>query len=261
MFQTTHYTIDSPRIPESFDNFRIAHLSDLHGALHGKGNRELIRQIVREKPDIVVMTGDMADESRHAVSRTRNLCLRLNKHFPVYYLLGNHEQTLPKDTLSALLQELKQAGIVVLENRWCELQKHGETIRLYGLVTPMVYYKDPLGEYQRGVHFSAEDTLRTLGSLDSSYYNILLAHNPLYFPSYRDWGADLTLSGHVHGGIIQIPRLGGLLSPEIRLFPKYDAGHFSERNRNLIVSRGLGNNFLTRINNPAELVIITLRRS
>lgn len=265
MFQTIHYTIRSPRLPESFSGFRIAHLSDLHGMLHGKGNCELIRQICKENPDIIVMTGDMADESRHAVSRARNLCHRLRKHYPVYYIIGNHEQTLPKDVLDHFLQELKSEGVIVLQNEWCEIHRDklqiGTPIRLYGLVTPMVYYKDPLGEYQRGVHFSEQDTKQTLGEIDSSFYTILLAHNPLYFPSYRDWGADLTLSGHIHGGIIQLPKLGGLFSPELRFFPKYDAGLFTEKQKHLVVSRGLGNNFLTRVNNPAELVIVTLKNN
>ena len=91
-------------------------------------------------------------------------------------------------------------------------------------------------------------------------YNILLSHNPLYYPAYRDWGADLTLSGHIHGGIIRIPGLGGLLSPDLTLFPRYDGGHFTERGKHLIVSRGLGNHFLVRVMNPPEIGVITLAR-
>lgn len=263
MFQTTYYEINSPKLAKSFHNFRIAHLSDLHGSLHGPGNSDLIHQIYKEHPDIVVMTGDMADDSKHAVTRAKHLCLRLRKHYPVYYVVGNHEQTLPDDIRKSYLSELKSAGVVVLDNNFCEINRtaNGQTdqIRLYGLVTPMVYYKDIFGEYQRGAHFSARDTRDALGHLDPAYYNILLAHNPLYFPSYRDWGADLTLSGHIHGGIIQIPKLGGLFSPDMRFFPTYDAGQFTDAGKHLVVSRGLGNNFLTRINNPEELVVIILK--
>ena len=97
--------------------------------------------------------------------------------------------------------------------------------------------------------------------MDDTGYSILLAHNPLYYPAYRDWGADLTLSGHVHGGIIRIPGKGGLLSPDVTFFPKYDGGHFRENGKDLIVSRGLGNHFLVRVMNPPELLVVTLHRS
>ncbi len=259
MFQATHYTVSSSRIPNAFDKFKIAHLSDLHGMLHGNENSDLINTIKELNPDIVIMTGDMADESKHAVSRAKALCQKLSRHFPIYYVLGNHEQTLSKTVLSNLIHDLKSFGIMVLENEFCELQKQNTVIRLYGLTMPMVYYKDPFGEYKRGAHFSKTDTTEALGTLDPAYYNILLAHNPLYFPSYRDWGTDLTLSGHVHGGIIDLPYFGSLLSPELRLFPKYARGHIVEDQKHLIVSRGLGNNFLFRVNNPAELVLVQLK--
>ncbi len=261
MFQTIFYTIPSEKIPEGFDGYRIAHLSDLHGALHGTENCELLEAIDAARPQIVVMTGDMADESRKAIPLFLNLCRKLCMRYPVYFVMGNHEQCLKHPILSGLLQELGRLGMNLLENRWCTVSYGGAFVKLYGLVTPLVYYKDPLGEYQRGIHFSADDTRNALGSIDDSSYNIHHAHNPLNYPSYRDWGADLTLSGHVHGGVIRLPGIGGLLSPDLSLFPKYDGGHFEESGRHLIVSRGLGNRFLIRVRNPEELVIITLSRT
>lgn len=258
MVQTTYYTICSERLPAAFDGYRIAHLSDLHGALHGTDHCQLIDAIDAGNPRIVVITGDMADEPQQAVSRFLELCRRLCDRYPLYFVVGNHEQCLPPQVLTGLLRELKELGVTVLDNSWCTISAGGVFVRLYGLVTPLVYYKDPLGEYQRGIHFSAEDTRRVLGEREDSCYNILLAHNPLYFPSYRDWGADLTLAGHVHGGVIRLPGLGGLFSPDLRLFPRYDAGHYEEQGRHLIVSRGLGNRFLIRIWNPEELVMVTL---
>lgn len=149
-------------------------------------------------------------------------------------------------------------GIKVLYNSWETISRGGSYIKIYGLVTPMIYYKDRLREYKRGVSFTKTDAERFLGKTDASCYQILLAHNPLYFPSYRDWGADLTFSGHIHGGIIRIPGMGGLLSPDMTFFPKYDGGHFEEQGRHLVVSRGLGNHFLMRVMNPPELVAVTL---
>ena len=92
-------------------------------------------------------------------------------------------------------------------------------------------------------------------------FQILLAHNPDYFPVYAAWGADLVLSGHLHGGVIRLPLLGGVISPRLHLFPRYDGGKFTCGNSTMIVSRGLGMHTIPfRFNNPGELVDITIRK-
>lgn len=257
-FRTVHYKIYSKKLPPGFRGFRIVHLSDLHGALYGAHQELLLRQIKAARPQMIVMTGDMADDTDHAVPRLMDLCRSLCPHYPVYFVAGNHEQCLKGGLLQGLLAELKALGVTVLDNGWRTVSRRGDFIRVYGLVMPMVYYKDPLGEYERGIQFSEKDTEKLLGKAEPSCFRLLLAHNPLYFPAYRDWGADLTLSGHVHGGVIRLPGLGGLLSPDLSLFPKYDGGHFEEQGRQLVVSRGLGNHFLFRVHNPPELVMLTL---
>lgn len=258
-FRTVHYTIGSKRILPEFNNYRIIHLSDLHGSLYGRDNEDLVRRIRQIDPHIIVMTGDMADTSPRAIQRFENLCCQLCDDYPVYYVEGNHEQEMEGKLRGKFLKTIREMGAITLKNQQHKIFSHGAFIKIYGLVTPMVYYKDILKEYQRGITFSSQDAEDLLGKADDSCYKILLAHNPLYYPSYRDWGADLTLSGHIHGGIIRIPKLGGLLSPDLTFFPKYDGGHFKEVGKHLIVSRGLGNHFLVRVFNPPELVSITLR--
>ena len=258
MFEITSYDITSKKIPKSFHGYKIAHLSDLHGALHGAGNEELIRAIDQAQPDLIVMTGDMMDHRGGAVKNALDLCRKLAKRYPVYYAIGNHEQTLAKPVWQDAVHELCDMDVRILDNQKLELTVDGRSIDVYGLTTPMVYYKDPLGEYERGVELTKGHVTDLLGVSDKARFKLLLAHNPLYFPAYYNWGADLTLSGHVHGGIIRIPGLGGLLSPDMTFFPKYDAGHFKRNGRHLIVSRGLGNNFLFRICNKPELIFITL---
>ncbi|MCI8662093.1 MAG: metallophosphoesterase [Hungatella sp.] len=259
-FQTVHYTVGSKQIPKEFDGYRIAHLSDLHGQAYGRDNKTLVSKICGLKPDMIAMTGDMADQGKDSIQGLIHLSRRLGRLCPVYYIPGNHEQELPARVYAGLAGELRKAGVMVLENQKYTISKEGALLRLYGLVMPLPYYKDPRSkDYVRGIHFSRENTRELLGNADPRCCNILLAHNPLYYPSYRDWGADLTLSGHIHGGIIRIPGLGGVLSPDVTLFPKYDGGHFEEKGRHLIVSRGLGNHFLVRVFNPPELVCITLR--
>ncbi len=261
MFKTVFYTVHSRKLPAEFDNYRITHLSDLHGAVYGQNHRKLIQKIRQTNPNLVVMTGDMADYSFGSIPHLLDLCRQICRYYPVYCVLGNHEQEMSKKKLDPLLTGLKSLGVVVLENQSCILSHHGASVKLYGLQLPMVYYKDPLKEYKKDMELSVSDVRKRLGPLDDTGYSILLAHNPLYYPAYRDWGADLTLSGHVHGGIIRIPGKGGLLSPDVTFFPKYDGGHFRENGKDLIVSRGLGNHFLVRVMNPPELLVVTLHRS
>ena len=81
-----------------------------------------------------------------------------------------------------------------------------------------------------------------------------------FFDAYAGWGADLTLSGHIHGGIVRIPGIGGVISTSYRLvFPKYDGGYYEQNQKKMIVSRGLGSHTIpVRLFNPAELVVIDL---
>ena len=104
-----------------------------------------------------------------------------------------------------------------------------------------------------------DDIISIVGENDKKLMNLMIAHNPIYFPSYKQWGADLVLSGHIHGGIIRIPGIGGLLSPDCTFFPKYDGGMFSEDGATMIVSRGLGTHTIPiRIFNPGELVCVDI---
>lgn len=261
MFQTFHYTIRSKELPAAFEGFRIAHLSDLHGVVYGRHNEDLLRAIDHARPHCVVMTGDMAGHSDQSRLGLIHLSRRLCAHHPVYYIPGNHEQCLEKEVYLALRSDLQAAGAIVLENSWRTISRQGAFIKLYGLVLPMCYYRSRLQNAIRNVHFSIQAMNELLGPADPGRFTLLLSHDPLHFPVYRDWGADLTLSGHIHGGIIRIPGLGGLLSPDVTLFPRYDCGHFEEKRKHMIVSRGLGNHFLFRVCDPAELAIITLSGS
>ena len=70
-------------------------------------------------------------------------------------------------------------------------------------------------------------------------FQVLLAHNPVFFDAYAGWGADLTLCGHFHGGTIRIPGLGGVMTPQYQFFLPWCAGRFDADGKTMIVSRGL----------------------
>ena len=99
-----------------------------------------------------------------------------------------------------------------------------------------------------------------MGENDRDRLTILLAHNPEYFKTYADWGADIVLSGHYHGGILRFPGLGGFISPKLRFFPEYDYGVFDEGRSTLYVTCGLGQHTMKlRLNNIPEVVKVTFK--
>lgn len=261
VLQVTHFEVKSNKIPKSFQSFKILQISDLHDKSFGINNARLIAKIGQESPDLVVFTGDMIsarDKDYHVFLK---LAESLGKKYKIYYVIGNHEQVIDIDRLNQLEKEMRADGIRILNNEKIVIKKKNEAINLYGLWFNLRYYKDANNKYTKDINFGSEQIHQILGSLDSSEYNILLTHNPLYFKTYAGWGADLTLAGHVHGGVIRIPFVGGLFSPEKQLFPKYDSGEYFLNGKELIVNRGLGNSYLGfRLFNQPEITVITLSK-
>lgn len=250
--QITHYLAVSPKIPDVFDGFKILQLSDLHGKCFGEQNEKLLDAVRKEKPDIIVMTGDMVNRSDQHFDSFLQLARSLAARYSVYYIVGNHEQRLSTRNKKLLLRELTSAGVHVLDNEKTELTKGSGTITLYGLWCSLNYYK--FDEAAKKHHYNKNVVEDALGACENGY-QILLAHNPLFFPAYANWGADLTLCGHVHGGTVRLPLIGGLLSPERTFFPRYSEGEYHYKGKQMIVSRGLGD---IRVCNPPEIPVITL---
>ncbi|MBR5943760.1 MAG: hypothetical protein IKZ94_02300, partial [Lachnospiraceae bacterium] len=150
------------------------------------------------------------------------------------------------------LEGIKHENVKLLRNEMVEIPD--KNVRIYGSEIEKRFYKrlekTPMEpEYMDSI----------LGEADEEYFNILLAHNPVYFEEYALWGADLTLAGHVHGGIMKLPIIGGVVSPMVTLFPKYDGGVFNEYGKTMLLSRGLGTHTIPiRVFNPGELNVIDI---
>ena len=257
MLSVSRYDISGKKLPPSFDGYKIIHLSDLHSKSFGKNNERLLRRVKKENPDAVCVTGDMVNkyERRGDFAVFFDLVNRLAALCDVYYVSGNHEQSLPAGEQNLLLAHLEKAGVTALQNNKTAVTKGGESIALYGLAIDLKYYLRP-SKYK---DLGADKVGELLGKADDTRFNILLAHHPKFFEGYAEWGADLTLSGHIHGGMVRLPFIGGLLSPEKKFFPKYDAGLFSENGRRMVLSRGLGSGrYKFRFLNPPEIVVVTL---
>ncbi len=243
-------------------NCRAVVLADLHNKCYGKNNGLLLSAIRECKPDFILVAGDIptAKEGKGleiAVSLMRELA----KEYPVYYGSGNHEHRMklyPQtygDMGQRYEEALREAGIRRLVNEHAGLEENG--IVIYGSEIDRLFYK------RFKVRDMEEDYLESiLGKPETERYSVLIAHNPDYFPNYAAWGADLVLSGHVHGGIVRVPLWGkGVVSPNVRLFPKYDGGIFREGKSTMLLSRGLGLHTIPfRLFNPGELLVVDFIR-
>lgn len=245
--------VKSTKIPIEADGLRLLLLTDLHDQSFGKGNSRLIKKIENSRADALLVVGD-ALNCRHGYSlkNADALLLELSKKYLIYYVEGNHERRLKErlpDVYINYKNKLKNSKVIFLDNTY----RIFRGIRLTGLSVSCKEY------YNR---FDEKTVFELLGKADSSFFNILLAHTPVEFESYCKWGADLCFCGHIHGGLLRIPFIGGFISPGMRLFPKYDAGKYSIGDKKMIVSRGAGGHtFKLRYFNPPELLTVTLKKS
>lgn len=256
-FVISQYEIADKRIKKGC---RMVMLADLHNKCYGKNNERLLRAIRECKPDFIMVAGDIPTaKPGKSLDVAVSFMEELAKEYPVYYGNGNHEHRMKLypntygDMAERYDEALKKCGIRPLVNEHIALAEYG--IMIYGAEIDKLYYKRfriwPMGE---------EYLESILGKPSEEQYNILIAHNPDYFKQYATWGADLVLSGHVHGGIIRIPFLKkGVASPSIRLFPQYTGGVYREDKSAMVLSRGLGMHTIPiRLFNPGEVAVIDL---
>ena len=259
LYDTNHFVVRKHTVTDSRirRSCRAVLLTDLHNKCYGKENERLLAAIHDQKPDFILIAGDLLTANTKAPLEPPLLLQNLVKDYPVYYANGNHEQRLrisPRfygKMEKRYRKALKRIGLEPMVNSHVNLPEFG--IAVYGAEIDMEYYKR--------FHIRKmppEYMPRILGQASGDAYTILLAHNPDYFPQYAAWGADLTLSGHVHGGVARVPVWGkGVLAPSWHVFPKYDGGIFREGSAVMVLSRGLGSHTIpVRVFNPGELWVL-----
>lgn len=247
----THYTIKNGRLPEAFQGFKIAMVSDFHNAGFANDNSRLIEMIKKEDPDIIAITGDLVDSSRTDIDTSVRFVSRLSEIAPCYYITGNHESWIG-DKLKELEEKLIAVNVIILHNEHVLLERDSERIQLAGIDDPDFIDRDTF--VQESIEkMQIEETGLSEG------YTILLSHRPETFKAYVDEKIDLVLAGHAHGGQFRLPFVGGLIAPNQGFFPKYDAGVYRQDSTVMIVSRGIGNSIIpVRIGNRPEIVIVEL---
>lgn len=248
---TTFFKITSDRLPASFNGFKIAQISDLHNAELGQDHSEIIRILKEEKPQIIVITGDLIDSNHLDMDTAISFVQQAVNIAPCYYVTGNHEAWI-KENYQKLEDRLLDSNVIILHDEVVIFERDSESIQLIGLDDPEFSDQD---SYIQQIVLSTK--LSNL-NLDNRF-RLLLSHRPEAFDAYVDNNIDLVLSGHTHGGQFRLPFIGGVVAPNQGFFPKVDAGEYHQFNTTMIVSRGLGNSIIPiRINNRPEVVIVEL---
>lgn len=248
----SYFTVTDSKISQSF---RIVLIADLHDHRFGSNNERLIDRIEEQSPNLIIVDGDIINGDSENDDVVVKLIRSLTEIAPVYYSLGNHEHYYVEAGHDDLQKDLKEAGAIVLNYKSLDIEVNGNLIRLgglyeYGFETSMQSEE----ENERAVSYLEE-------YVDTDRYLVMCAHRPeSFYPwDYADiWGIDLVLSGHLHGGQVIIPGIGGLYSPLEEFFPTYDYGQYKLGNSDMIITRGLGSNpkILPRFNNPPEIAVV-----
>lgn len=244
-FKITRYEYKNKTITSPFT---AVQLSDLHSHEFGKDNQRLIRKIADERPDVIFVTGDMLNDDEESTRSIESLIRELKEIAPVYYSLGNHELAYMKKD-NQLVDKLKNAGATILDQDYVDTEIRGQKVRIggvYGYVLANGNQDDTEQRFMKAFE-------------DTEQLKILLSHIPeglLLWKSMEYWDVDLVFSGHVHGGQVRIPFVGGLFDPEEGYFPTYTKGMFECGNGTIVLSAGLGSSqSIPRVNNIPEIVI------
>lgn len=229
---------------------RLAVLSDLH---NGQNTSEVLTLTQKNKPDAVLMVGDMFPEpGARDISRTLDMMAALASEVPCYYVSGNHEYWAYE--MPTLRERIQETGVQVVEGQAVTLTVRGQKIQLCGL-------PDPYGMKYEQILDTRTQLTQLAARAEEGVFTVLLAHRPELAETYAEYGFDLVVSGHAHGGQVRIPYLlNGLYAPNQGWFPKYAGGPYEIGSMTLIVSRGLGaGNPLPRVFDRPEVVLIDLR--
>lgn len=257
-FQITRYKIQSPKL-KNVKKRKVILLSDLHNCSYGKENEKLLKAIKYEKPDVILIAGDMIVGNPKASTKIASeFVTKLPEICDTYYANGNHEQRMKENTkrYGTSYEEYKKtlcdAGIIYLENKMASIQWEDCNVEIHGLEIPKIGYK----KFQK-VCLPERCIDALLGKTDASKYHILIAHNPIFMSDYLKWGADLIVSGHLHGGVARIPGGRGMITPQGGLFPKYSGEMTKIGDATAVVSKGIGiHTIKIRFLNPAEVVVL-----
>ena len=258
-----NYNIKTNKIKHIYEFLLI---SDIHCMKFGKANKKMIDLLNNYENIDLYIAGDLitctrsgkifVDNALELISDIRNKTSVNN----IYMSLGNHElrmidfaksryeYKIANDKFNDCIIKYK---IDILDNN----HKNLGDVCLYGLSLYKGYFRHAKNFKEKKETLKNDYINNCIGQIDKNKFNIIMSHNPDYSENPIDYGFDLVLSGHHHGGLIRLPMIGSIFSPELMLFPKYSKGLYHYNDKTIIVSAGLGgnSNINIRLNNKPDI--------
>lgn len=233
----------------------------MHDHVFGEENEEIIEKISDQQPDVILMIGDMLNRDSKNAEIVIDLIEKLKKIAPIYYALGNHEVEWISNDDTELKKMLKNVGATVLEETWCDIEVEGQSLRIGGLYNYAFNQENMNIETASDVEKSVYIFLTDFENTES--FKIMMAHRPESFvcsTATKNCDIDLVVSGHLHGGQVVLPVVGGIYGADQGWFPEYVHGMYEKYNINILITSGLSTNkkVLPRWNNPPEIVVLEL---
>lgn len=277
-FRETFYTVSSLKVDSSI---RIVQISDLHSCSYGKNNSNLTKRVGNLRPDIILLTGDIVDSERLKIDEISKMCAELAKIAPAYYIYGNNEAKIVYDFpllekaldkkfgfndsnrnedairkyADNLEKTLEKTGVKVLKNEVDTISIGATNVDIYGVLN-----SNPSSFWTYTAKSFSDYTYENPNNL-----KITAIHEPYIFEEFESdsWG-DLIVCGHTHGGTVRVPVIGPLYTHEGGLLPERKDhlvyGRYDTSGTPVIVSSGLENSGILRINNQPELVVIDMNK-
>lgn len=254
--ELSNYVLSSPKLTAPI---RVVQLTDLHNSEFGKNNERLVRMIQKQSPDVILLTGDMLNGDELRTEVAVGLIEQLAEIAPVYASFGNHEKANENVYGTDVGALYAQAGAHVLERTYEDVEIGGQTVRIggiYGYCLPEKYLRT------REAREKEVEYLHDFQQTD--LLTLLLCHVPTSWivnDNLEEWDVDVIFSGHVHGGQVRLPLIGGLYAPDQGLFPGRECGLFysADHARVMVLSRGLGSGVgVPRFGNVPEIVVVDI---
>lgn len=252
----TSYSIKTNKIQKSI---RLVQITDLHNSIFGENNQDLLDLVAEQSPDLILITGDLLNSDESETDIATNLISSLGSIAPVYVSLGNHEVEYQQQFGTDIIRLYEDAGAVVLDRQYQDFEVNGQKLRLggiYGYCLPAKYLETNEADPEECAFLSDFQ--------NTDLYTILMCHMPVCWmlnDGLDEWDVDCVLAGHVHGGQVVLPLIGGVYAPDMGWFPGKLQGLYSstDGSSTMVLSTGLGNTeSVPRFNNVPEVVTVDI---
>lgn len=246
----TEFLAFTDRLPVGVPAIDILHITDLHLERWTKRETAVLQTIAELSPDIIVISGDYVNTSYNTDpithSQVHDFLSQLEAPYGVYACLGSP----PVDLRWEIAPIFADLNIKLMRHEWEYVDMgNGRQLSILGMDC---------------THHLPTDQARLARLVSSAPRNVpqlLLYHSPELMPQASEWGVDLYLCGHTHGGQVRLPGIGPLLTSS-QLGRQYVMGLYKEARTHLYITRGLGLEGTSaprvRFMCPPELTLVTL---